>query len=647
VPYRKESPTIYYGSDDEQNLDKDEDEPMQVSSNSRDGVITTKQSAAEQKTGDGGDSSITMDASVFTQISNFVASRALNDINFDLDDEDPEGNPKVPFIMLYATREIGHTPRSFHLNHYPIIFTDRYRLFDKYNRTWQGQRAAMYYQEEKHKHPETFTTDANGHVTTQEESWYRYAANVVVSEYEKVICDDYHNNMLTDPLFSLRRFPTHCWGIDFSDIYELFKMRRTYSRYREGFKNSQFVRLLRKLYPEFAKMELGFKSVLKKNKEEYKLVRAAQKEERQKRHLERQERRESKRRRLDELSRFQGGTSKISPSEKGSSDQEDVEEDAALAFNDDIYDTSSSFMSSSSSSSMSSFSGCSDDMDDTSSDEEIVVRENGQLKTIRDPDMDDVDVLSRKEWLEILLPRISRTENEQRARRLEHRALKLRNSLENEGSALQTQKKNEDLFVHENEGDTDARNIEDDQVEELDGQKKGKGNDDTSAAQNDTKYKVGRPTVEHKERILPIILLPFFLETLHTSKKMLNPIAAICYRLSGSLKKYRNHLSLPTFKAQMMADPTIIASLDVTILQFDMNLETYLVYKHREGLDSEYAFHDLCKVHETTITSFNQAVATLNDKVDTLAAKVTKLSKGALSAYGTSETKKRHKTPAY
>jgi hypothetical protein len=94
-----------------------------------------------------------------------------------------------------------------------------------------------------------------------------------------------------------------------------------------------------------------------------------------------------------------------------------------------------------------------------------------------------------------------------------------------------------------------------------------------------------------------------------------DPIGAICFRLADELVKRRNYLMLSS------ANSSMIASLDLTILQFRMNLETYLVYKHRTSLDLELAYQDICDVHRRTLAAFNNSATSSAKIVDDLKLK--------------------------
>lgn len=93
-------------------------------------------------------------------------------------------------------------------------------------------------------------------------------------------------------------------------------------------------------------------------------------------------------------------------------------------------------------------------------------------------------------------------------------------------------------------------------------------------------------------RTIPIVLLPFFLESLFLTKRSDNPPSVVSYDMVDILKKYRDELiSTRVYEPNSIQ----ISCLDLTISQLNINVRKYLYYQNGIANDEEYLTRDMMK----------------------------------------------------
>lgn len=381
--------------------------------------------------------------------------------------------------------------REFEVNYYPVLMTDRLKLLDKNNKQWQSNKGNEFFLEQMRKSPGTFVPTAEGKVTIVEQNWYASIGHKMTMEYNKMLTNGtYTNLMMIDPIFNLRRFPSQCWGLDFSDLLKFFKIYKGDTRsVSPAIKSTAFISVITKMYPSLISTEIGIKKNIQKGLMAYKLLREY------------------------ELSQ---SNANITSSLEENTDCTDYNTD-----------TDSHGFSSSTSSPV-----YIEEIDDTIDKNSF---ENSQVCLDDQNGLDSSDVMDSRELVDIFLPKVNRPV---------------------------------DFYPSKEE-------------------KEPKTNSKTSA--NETFVGCENKCYkELNERILPIVLFPFFMDSLHASKKYHNPIISLSVHLLRKLEQHRNLMTL-----ESNIDTMKLASLDLTIIQFRVNLDLYINTKHLENISLECQLVDL------------------------------------------------------
>jgi len=137
-----------------------------------------------------------------------------------------------------------------------------------------------------------------------------------------------------------------------------------------------------------------------------------------------------------------------------------------------------------------------------------------------------------------------------------------------------------------------------------------------------------KKTSDQCNRILPIVLLPFFLRTLHYNVRSNNCIPILCDSLSKDLAEYRNELLTSHFGTSANSDRFSV--LDLTIKQLRMNTikdgYLYHIMSHKTEMIATVAYDNVVErlqLHERTINTqkkeikqLKKTLKKLEDKVD-------------------------------
>lgn len=423
-------------------------------------------------------------------------------------------------LLVKLTSPLMKSVRDFHLYIYPIETSDRQRLMDKHNKKWQSEFANELYQKDKLETPHIFTPTSENKRSYQEQEWYSKILQKMVDEYNSKLTNGSYNHVMTsDPIFCIRRFPNWCWALDMTDIIKFFDLQRTYTKFKDTFKSSNFCSMLNIVYPNMQLVELNMKHVIARSKQEYILLRRY------------------------ELELQKGILNSKKDSDLNSDISNDLREEELIL--DDCVDDEKD-----------------KDQQKDDDDEQDITQ--------------DYSSLSNMEWIDILLPKVKRSSNEINQKRIDKLCQK---------EEIETDKKTKDL--------------------------------------QDCKKRRGRPGNDFRERVLPIVLLPFFIDSLHVSKKIHNPIFMICNDILRKLENYRHILVMEKHSTSEQ-----IACLDLTIMQLKVNLDTYTNYKHITTINTEIEKGELSSIISGITSVMNQQqqqLAACNSEIKKMQAEIDKL----------------------
>jgi hypothetical protein len=148
----------------------------------------------------------------------------------------------------------------------------------------------------------------------------------------------------------------------------------------------------------------------------------------------------------------------------------------------------------------------------------------------------------------------------------------------------------------------------------------------TSIKSSDKKKKNSAKT----NRVLPIVLLPFFLRTLHYSVRANNCVSIICDSLSKDLMEYRNELVTKNLSTKS----DLVASLDLTIKQLNVNATKYgFIYhiiSHKTEMIATTAYENVVeklKCQDKMIKKQKDNIKTLKKSLNKLTEQVAELKK--------------------
>lgn len=383
-------------------------------------------------------------------------------------------------LVVKLSAPLLKSVRDFSLFLYPLETTDRQRMMDKNNKKWQSEFANDLYKKDSAETPDVFAPTKDNRMGYKEEQWYTSIIQKMVEEYNtKLTNGSYNHIMVSDPIFCVRRFPNWCWGLDLTDIIKFFDLQRTYTKFKETFKTGNFCSTLNTIYPNIHLVELTMKYLIYKSKQEFLALRKYEIE-------------------------LQNRIAKAKQEEGVISSEGDKNTDNDP---DDVF--------------------IEEPINDNNDSEK-----NDDLEEIIQESTDDLHFLTNMEWIDILLPKVKRSCNENYQKRMDK--------------------------MTEKETIADSK-------EEL-----------------ECKRRRGRPGNEFRERVLPVVLLPFFLDSLHVSKKLHNPVFILCNDILRKLENYRHFLIL-----EKQSTTEQIACLDLTIIQLKVNMDTYTNYKHVTSINLE------------------------------------------------------------
>jgi len=115
------------------------------------------------------------------------------------------------------------------------------------------------------------------------------------------------------------------------------------------------------------------------------------------------------------------------------------------------------------------------------------------------------------------------------------------------------------------------------------------------------------------DRVLPVVLFPFFL---HSLKLKTNPAGSFSLGLLNDLKTLRNKLYLQqsSFTPGGGANSLLLNSLDVTINQLDLNIHLLLIHTHNTLCDIEFDHSVSIKQLELKVTQLELKLNEITDK---------------------------------
>lgn len=151
----------------------------------------------------------------------------------------------------------------------------------------------------------------------------------------------------------------------------------------------------------------------------------------------------------------------------------------------------------------------------------------------------------------------------------------------------------------------------------------------------------GGSAIYHKYRVLPVVLLPFFVDTLIGHKKIQNSSTNLVFRLIEQLKKFRNSLvsgkeysdyanSIPLYLNGINVNSFSgmnyeSASLDATILQLETNFERLLFHIHSRSIEIQQLAQSLAYDTRDSISLLCKASNKLYSKTLSINSRINRL----------------------
>lgn len=153
--------------------------------------------------------------------------------------------------------------------------------------------------------------------------------------------------------------------------------------------------------------------------------------------------------------------------------------------------------------------------------------------------------------------------------------------------------------------------------------------------------KPGGHVIYHKFRVLPVVLLPFFVDTLIGHKKIQNSATNLVFRLIEQLKKFRNSVVSGNVYSDYENDIPLFlnghnissysgmtyetASLDATILQLETNFERLLFSIHSRSIEIQQLAQSLAYDTRDSISLLFKASNKLHLKTLSINSKIKRL----------------------